>query len=183
MQATAHGEVLPRLTTRVAVVTEVGFLALGALIFVIIWVAGPWLWWLSAPVILVLGYGAAVLLTSTTWIDAQAGTLTRRGWRLRPATLLLSQATELQLRGSGGGGARLTVRAGSTSALVELASVSLFANRSLRAPALTLLADVLDAHVPAQVRADVPRRLRAQARHIASGGSVETSPLSAPAGA
>lgn len=180
MQATAHGQVLPRLTTRSAVVTEVGFLALGVVIFVIIWVAGPWLWWLSAPVILVLGYGATVLLTSATWVDAQAGTLTRRGWRLRPTTLLLSRATELRLTVSGGGGARLTVRAGSASALVDLASISLFANRSLPAPALSRLADVLDAHVPAAVRGDVPRRLRAQAQHIARGGSVETSPLSAP---
>ena len=179
MRTTVKGEVLPRLSTRVAVATEVGFLELGAAIFVIIWVAGPWLWWLSAPMILALGYGALVLLTSATWVDAQAGTLTRRGWRLRPTTLPPSRTTELRLTVSGGGGARLAVRAGGAPASVDLVSISLFANRSLPAPALSRLADALDAHVPAPVRGDVPRRLRAQAEHIARGGSVETSPLAA----
>lgn len=178
MQQAQRGEVLPRLTTRAAVVTEVGFLAVGVAIFTLIWVAGPWLWWLAAPVIAVLGYGAAVLLTSATWVDAAAGTLTRRGWRLVPRTVRLAGATTLRVSASGGGGARLVVRTGDGTVVVELASISLFASRSLPAPTLELLADALAGHVPPSVIGDVPGRLRDQARHIAGGGSVETAPLS-----
>ncbi|MBU4337670.1 MAG: hypothetical protein KJ548_14005 [Actinobacteria bacterium] len=171
------GQTIPRLSPRSATVVEVGFLVVGVVIFAIIWVAGPWLWWLSAPMIALLGYLGAVLLLADTWIDPATGTVTRRRWSLRPVRSSLADVTAVQLSTSGGGGARLVLRDGRRRTTIDLVSVTLFASVSQQGPTLRKLAEVLDAHVVPAVRGDVPRRLRAQADHIDRGGQVETSPL------
>jgi hypothetical protein len=178
---TQHGQVFPRLTNRSATVAEVTFLGIGVVIFVIIWVAGPWLWWLAAPMIALLGYAGLVLVTQATWIDPVAGTVSRRGWRLVPTSVRLAGTTELRVAASGGGGARLVVRTADGVVVLDLVAITLFANRSQPEATLQLLADVLDEHVPAAVRGQVPARLRAQAAHLHRGGAVESSPLSAAA--
>lgn len=177
------GQTIPRLSPRSATVVEVGFLVVGVVIFAIIWVAGPWLWWLSAPMIALLGYLGAVLLLADTWIDPATGTVTRRRWSLRPVRISLADVTAVQLSTSGGGGARLVLRDGRRRTTVDLVSVTLFASVAQQGPTLRMLAEVLEAHVVPAVRGDVPRRLRAQADHVDRGGAVENSPLVvAPAG-
>lgn len=176
-----YGQTIPRLSPRSATVVEVGFLAVGVVIFGIIWVAGPWLWWLSLPMIALLGYLGAVLLGSATWVDPAAGTLTRRRWSLRPVTVPVADVTAVELSTSGGGGVRLVLRDTRRRTTIDLVSVTLFASVAQQAPTLRTLADLLDAHVAAAVRGDVPRRLRAQADHVERGGGVETSPLVASA--
>ncbi|MCL2467916.1 MAG: hypothetical protein FWF02_03140 [Micrococcales bacterium] len=162
---------VPRLTPRLQRVSEVTVLVIGLVLFVLITVATTRLWWLPAPVALVLGYLLVVLLTERTWVGPDA--VSRRRWSPRPAVLHLDEVTQVTVRARGATGAALVLH-GTPTVSMPLVQVTMFDARSQSPDVLRRLADTVAALPGGK---DAAMRLRAHATHIADGGAPEKSSL------
>ena len=111
-----------------------------------------------------------------TWLDPDRGLLVREVAGVWRRSVAWDDASELRVRSSAGQ-ASLEVRGSGrrTSAYVSLVAVDLGGDRSLPPAVLDTLADQIERWAP-QRRA-VVKLLRAQADHIAAGGSVRGSPV------
>jgi hypothetical protein len=111
-----------------------------------------------------------------TWLDPDRGLLVREVARVWRRSVAWDDASELRIRRSGGQ-ALLQVRGAGrrTSVHVALVTVDLGGDRTLSPELLHNLADQIDRWAPH--RGTVVRLLRAQAEHIAAGGTVRGSPV------
>lgn len=130
-------------------------------------------------VVALLAVGTVVLRRSSTTLDAEAGevVVTRFG---RTRRISLAPSTSAGLVANGGGGLLLGLRpAGSRRrSFVPVLAVTDHLEASQNAPVLRALADALERHGTGGSREAV-LALRAQADHVAAGGSARTSPLAA----
>ena len=162
---------VPRLTARAQRVSEAAVLVVGLVVLVLITVAWPRFWWLSVPLVLVLGYLLAVLLTERTWVGPDA--VRRRRWSPRPATLRLADVKQVEVRARGATGAALVLH-GTPTVAVPLVAITLFDASSQTPDVLRRLADAV---VDLPGGKDAAMLLRAHATHTADGGTPGRSPL------
>jgi len=118
-----------------------------------------------------------VLVARRTWLDPQRGQVVREVlfvWR-RPVAW--ADAERVRLSSNRGGQLLLEVRGADrrTSIYLPLVAVDLGGDRSQAPELLRLLADQVETWAP--TRSAVVSALRAQADHLAGGGSVRESPL------
>lgn len=170
---------VPRLTARLQLVSEAAVLVVGLVLVVLIAVFEPRAWWVSVPVVLVLCYLLAVLLTERTWFDADA--VSRRRWSPRPAALRLDDVAQVEVQARGATGAALVLhgtsrsaRSRTTTIAVPLVQITMFDARSQSPDVLRRLADTV---VGLPGGKDAAMRLRAHATHTADGGAPEKSSL------
>ena len=126
-------------------------------------------------VVILAVLGALVL--RRTWLDVERGLLVREllGVVRRPAAWV--DASVVRVRSNRGGQALLEVRASGrrTSTYIPLVAVDLGGDRSQSPEFLGVLADQIEHWSPQRVA--LVNALRAQAGHLAAGGSVRDSPL------
>lgn len=117
------------------------------------------------------------LIARRTWLDPVRGELVREVWGVWKRPVAWADAQVVRVRGNRGGQALLEVRGAGrrTSTYLPLVAVDLGGDRSQSPEFLRVLADQIEAWAP-QFGA-VVRSLRAQADHMASGGTVRESPL------
>lgn len=130
--------------------------------------------------VLVFGFLASVLgflIGRRTWLDPASGVVGRDVCGLFPRTTSWAGAQRVQVGSNRGGQALLEVRGVGrrTSVYLPLVAVDPGGDRSQQPDFLRLLADQVETWAP-QRRA-VVAALRAQADHLASGGSVRESPV------
>jgi hypothetical protein len=131
----------------------------------------------AAVVVGVIFVGFVVfLMTRRTWLDPDRGLLVREVAGVWRRSVAWSDASELRVRSSGGQ-AMLEVRGAGrrTSAYLPLVAVDLGGDRSLPPEFLRTLADQVERWAPH--RSAVIKQLRAQADHVAAGGTVRDSPV------
>jgi len=170
---------IPRLTTRSALVW------LGTTVLVTLAVVGylavtqPQNRWAAAVVLVLLALGVAFGLSDTRTVDVEGGAIeSSRLWFLR-RRVALGPTTNVRLVTNRAGGLLLAAQPqGGRAVLVPVLLLSDYVERSLPADLLRTLADVVVAHEAAG-GARVAADLRAQADHVAAGGSARTSPLAA----
>ena len=124
--------------------------------------------------VLFLGF-FAVLLSRRTWIDTVNGRVVRETARVYRREVPWAEAQTVQVRSNNGGQALLQVQGRGGSAYVPLVAVDLGGDRTQPPQFLELLADEIERWAPE--RGAVVKQLRAQAAHVAAGGSVRESPL------
>lgn len=167
---------LPRLTTRSALAWAIGTAVVVAGGAGCLSVAQPE----NAPygygIVAVLAVGVLLVALSATWVDAAAGTIIWRRWAVTRTTVALREATRVAVVGSGPQ-ALLQVRAGRRGGHLVLLVLSDYVQRSQSPEVLSALADTLTAHTASATSGEAVGLLRAQAKHIATGGAPATSPL------
>jgi hypothetical protein len=140
-------------------------------------VAGPVVNQVAAGVVAALFLAFAVFVTTRrTWLDLDRGLLVREVAGVLRSSVAWADASEIRVR-SNGGQALLQVRAAGrrTSTHLALVAVDLGGDRTLPPGFLSTLADQIEKWAPH--RAAVVKLLRAQADHVAAGGSVRESPV------
>lgn len=117
------------------------------------------------------------LIARRTWLDPVRGELVREVWGVWRRPVAWADAEVVRVRSNNGGQALLQVRGAGrrTSTYLPLVAVDLGGDRSQSPDFLRVLADQIETWAP-QFGA-VVRALRAQADHVASGGTVRESPL------
>ncbi|WP_024286245.1 hypothetical protein [Cellulomonas sp. KRMCY2] len=167
---------VPGLANRTARRWLVGTAVVTVAVVVYLAVTQPENRWAAYTLVPAVLLAIAVLASQRAWIDPVAGTVARARWLTARRTVALSAATTVRLVGSGPQ-ALLDVRSASRGVYLKLLVVSDYVEASQEPAFLTLVAEVLERHVPAKVRGAVPGELRAQAKHLAGGGTPKTSPL------
>lgn len=124
--------------------------------------------------VLLLGF-FAVLLSRRTWIDTVQGRVVRETARVHRREVPWADARAVKVRSNNGGQALLQVQGSRGSAWIPLVAVDLGGDRTQQPHFLELLADEVERWAPE--RGAVVKQLRAQARHVAAGGSVRESPI------
>jgi len=124
--------------------------------------------------VLLLGF-LAVLLSRRAWVDTDKGQVVRETARIYRREVPWAGARKVQVRSNNGGQAVLQVQGSRGSAWIPLVAVDLGGDRSQPPEFLELLADEVERWAPE--RGAVIKQLRAQAAHIAAGGSVRESPM------
>ncbi len=124
--------------------------------------------------VLLLG-SFAVLLSRRTWLDAANGRVVRETARVYRRAVPWAEARAVQVRSNNAGQALLQVQGGGGSAWIPLVAVDLGGDRTQQPQFLELLADEVERWAP--TRGAVVKQLRAQAAHVASGGTVRDSPI------
>jgi|GEM_PF-1853589 len=162
---------VPRLTNRLQRISEAAVLVVGIVVFVLVVIAWPRYWWVSAPIVLVLAYLLVVLLTERTWVGPEA--VSRRRWGPWRATLGLADVKQVQIQVREPTGASLVLQ-GSPTIAVPLVQITMFDSHSQSPEVARKLADAV-ADLPGGK--DVAMKLRAHATHTADGGTPEGSPL------
>jgi hypothetical protein len=119
----------------------------------------------------------AYLVTRRTWLDPHRGLLVREVAGVWRRSVAWADASELRVRSNGAGQALLQVRGAGrrTSTHLALVAVDMGGDRSLSPDFLRTLADQIERWAPQ--RGAVVRQLRAQADHVAGGGTVRESPV------
>ena len=117
------------------------------------------------------------LIFRKTWLDTERGLVVRviaGAWK-RPVAW--ADASVIRVQGNNGGQALLEVRGQGrrTSTYLPLVAVDLGGDRSQPPEFLRLLADQIERWAPH--REAVVKQLRAQADHVAAGGSIRESPV------
>jgi hypothetical protein len=153
---------------------EASGLLVGLLVFAMIGSLAPWLWWLVVPMILILTYVLAVLVTRAIWIDARAGVVRRRSWLLRPTSYPLENLTDVSMVALGASSAALRLTGPRFTVHIPIVSQTLFGSASQDVDALRRLVEIV-APLPGGEKAAA--RLRAQIKHAEHGGGVQGSPL------
>lgn len=117
------------------------------------------------------------LVARRTWLDPVRGELVREVWGVWKRPVVWADAEVVRVRSNHGGQALLEVRGGGrrTSTYVPLVAVDLGGDRSQSPDFLRTLAEQIETWAPQF--GTVVRALRAQADHVASGGTVRESPL------
>lgn len=116
------------------------------------------------------------VVTRRTWLEPDRGLLVRESAGVWRRSAALADAPELRIRTSGGQ-ALLQVRGQGrrTSSYAALVAVDMGGDRSQPPEVLRTLADQIERWAPH--RGTVVTLLRAQADHVAAGGSVRESPI------
>ncbi len=119
----------------------------------------------------------AYLVTRRTWLDPDRGLLVREAAGVWRRSVAWADASELRVRSNGAGQALLQVRGAGrrTSTHLALVAVDMGGDRSLSPEFLRTLADQIERWAPE--RGAVVKLLRAQADHVAAGGTVRESPV------
>jgi hypothetical protein len=125
--------------------------------------------------VLLVGF-VVVAVFRKTWLDPDRGLLVREVAGVWRRSAAWAEADELRVR-SAGGQALLQVRGSGrrSSAYVPLVAVDLGGDRSQSPEFLRTLADQVERWAPE--RGAVVKLLRAQAEHVAGGGTVRESPV------
>ena len=130
---------------------------------------------LVGTAVLVVLLGA--LIARRTWLDPQRGQVVREVLLVWRRPVAWADAERVRLTNNRGGQLLLEVRGADrrTSIYLPLVAVDLGGDRSQAPELLRLLADQVETWAP--TRSAVVSALRAQADHLAGGGSVRESPL------
>lgn len=171
---------VPKLLSRSVSMWVSGVLALLAIPAVVVWA------FLTQPVgnrvaAAVLGVAFVVfvagLVVRRTWLDPARGELVRQSFGIWRQSVAWAEAEEVRVRANRGGQALLQVRGASarTSFYLPLVAVDLGGDRSQTPEVLRAVADEIERWAPG--RGAVVRTLRAQADHLAEGGTVRESPV------
>lgn len=170
---------IPRLTSRSALVWLGSTVVVTLAVVAYLAVTQPQNRWAAAVVLVLLALGVAFAVSDTRSLDVTEGAVeSSRLWLLR-RRVALGPTTNVRLVTNRAGGLLLAVQPrGGRATFVQVLLLSDYVERSLPADLLRLLADAVVSHEAAggtRVAAD----LRAQADHVAAGGSARTSPLAA----
>lgn len=116
----------------------------------------------------------AMILVRRTWVDTDAGTISRSifGWPTR--TVPWAEAA-VDLQRNHGGQLNLRVKGSSGTILATVLAIDLGGDRVMQPDQLRLLAEEMERWAPAKAR--LAQAFRAQADHIESGGSIADSPF------
>lgn len=177
---------LHRMTSRSAVVWSIGTAVALLGVAVYYFVTGPVedRPYTAFPVLLV-GFCAYAVLRARVRIAVADGSVVveqRRSFRTRRVDLVT--ASEVFLRGNGGGQTQLVVKGDGRPAVVPLLMDTLYVRGYQRAEVLEPLIDGVQRNrrLPVTDRTALADVLAAQLRHARAGGPVETAPLHAYAG-
>ncbi|MFI2753738.1 hypothetical protein ACGIF2_09915 [Cellulomonas sp. P22] len=136
--------------------------------------------WAVAIGLVVLAVAILLVVSDRRWLDTAPGAVGRS--RLgRHRRVPLQPTSSVQLISNRGGGVLLVTRPQKGRPInIAVLLLSDYVERSLPADFLRLLADTIERGRPGGARS-VVAELRAQADHVAGGGSARTSPLAARA--
>lgn len=174
---TSTGRVpVPSLTTRSAVLWMVSTAAAVVVAGGYVGVTQPQNRWAVAIGLVVLAVAILLLVSDRRWLDTAPGAVGRS--RLgRHRRILLQPTSSVQLVSNRAGGIVLAVRPQKGRPMyIGVLMLSDYVEKSLPADFLRLLADTIERGRPGGARL-VVAELRAQADHVAGGGSARTSPL------
>ena len=175
---TSTGRVpVPSLTTRSAVMwmasTAVALLA----IIVYLSITQPQNRWAVAIMLVGLLLATLFIVSESRWLDTSRGAIGRTRLWSRHRSVPLQPTSSVKLVSNGGGGVLLVTRPQKGRPLnIAVLMLSDYVERSLPADFLRLLADTIERGRPGGARS-VVIELRAQADHVAGGGSATRSPL------
>jgi len=167
---------VPALTHRTAKLWIAGTAVVLVAVVTYLAVTQPENRWAAYTLVPLVVLAVAVVASQRAWVDPMAGTVTRTRWLVPRRTVDLSRATRVTLTGSGPQ-ALLDVRSGPRGVYLQLLLLSDYAELSQEPAFLTTIAETLERHAPPKVRGAVPGEIRAQAAHLAAGGTPTTSPL------
>lgn len=124
---------------------------------------------------LLLVVSVAMIALRRTWVDTDAGTISRRIIGLPTRTVTWADATVVDLQPNRGGQLNLRVEGSSGTIVAAVLAVDPGRDRSMEPDQLRLLAAELERWAPGRAR--LTEALRAQADHVEAGGSIRESPF------
>lgn len=169
---------IPQLTSTSAIrwLLPAGAALVAVLLYV--WLGGRGTRWALYTLVPVLAVATVVVVHSRVWVDPEQGVVRwHRRW-VRRRHVVLADATEIALVGTGRG-VRLRVRDERHGGDVPLLAMTSHVQRSQSPEVLQMVADALERHAGPEHRGRVAQDLRAQAEHLAGGGDLAGSPLTA----
>ncbi len=119
--------------------------------------------------------GLAMIVVRRTWVDTDAGTISRRIFAWPTRTVSWSEAEVVDLQRNHGGQLNLRVKGSSGTILASVLALDAGGERAMQSDQLRLLAEEIERWAPAH--SALAGEFRAQAEHVDAGGGARTSPL------
>jgi hypothetical protein len=170
---------IPAVTSKSAIVWCVGTLIVAMGVLAYLSVTQPenrWTLWVILPLVTLF---VLFVATRRCWIETETGTVVWQRFWFSRTYLRLGEARTVEFVSVPNGSLSLGLRAPGVRMRRHLPVIvrTVYVDKSQAPEVLTALADQIQHWVPGQVHGRVPKELRAQAKHIASGGGLRDSPL------